>query len=478
MSFKKKISSAIFLMFGQKIFAGILNLFILGYLARIVTKEEFGVIAISRVLFAFVGSVGLSGLTEYIIYYRGENIKEIYNSTFWLNFLLAIIISLTIFISAPFFANFYEDLRIINIVYLLIISFFFGALSSIPLSIFKKELQFKEIVLPKFFFGAITQLSMFIMAYLGYGLYSIIIPPVCASIISCVYYYYLSSFIPRLDFFGTKYWRKIFSYTKYLIANMFFSKLSNEADTLIIGKKLDLKNLGMYDLSYNFSNLFYTNTMPIVNNITFPVFSQNQNDLNKIRDQFLKLLSISSFIYIPITVFLILSAHITIEILYGLKWIDMVIPYQILSVYIIFRSISAPASSLYNALGKPEISTYYNLIFTPVLIVGIYFVTTYGLITTCIYIMIIRCLGSIYHIYKCKQLISYSYNSFLQRINMSVVSSLLSYIITFGVINYTGNQFFCLMFPLLYLIVCLILYKKSFLKNINLILSFIKLKSK
>jgi O-antigen/teichoic acid export membrane protein len=339
-------------------------------------------------------------------------------------------------------------------------------------------MQFKEIVLPRFFIGTINQISMLIMAYLGYGLYSLVIPPVFASIISCMYYYYISSFRPRFDFFGIKYWRKIFSYTKYLIVNIFFSKLTNEADTLLIGKRLDLKNLGMYDLSYNFSNLFYINTMPILNNITFPVFSKNQNDLNKVRDQFLKLLSISSFFYIPITIFLILSAHITVEILYGPKWIDIIIPYQILSVYIIFRSISAPASSLYNALGKPEINTYYNLVFTPILIVGIYFFTTYGLITTCIFIMITRSLGSLYHIYKCKQLISYSYNSFLERINTSVVASLLSYIISFGIINYTGNQFFCLVFPILYLAVCLIFYKKSFLKNVNLILSFIKLKIK
>ena len=89
MSTKSKITSALFLMFGQKIFAGILNLFVLGYLARIVSKEEFGIIAISRVLFAFVGSVGLSGLTEYIIYYQEKNEKEICNSIFWLNLFLA-----------------------------------------------------------------------------------------------------------------------------------------------------------------------------------------------------------------------------------------------------------------------------------------------------------------------------------------------------------------------------------------------------
>jgi len=476
MSSKKKISSALSLMFGQKIFAGILNLFVLGYLARVVSKEEFGIIAISRVLFAFVGSVGLSGLTEYIIYYQGINKKEVYNSTFWLNFFLAILISLCIYILAPYFANYYQDTRITNITYLLIVSFFFGALSSIPLSLFKKQIQFKEIVLPKFFLGIITQISMLIMAYKGYGLYSIVIPPVFTSILSCVYYYYISSFKPSFNSLGLKQWRKIFSYTKYIIINMLFAKVSNEADTLIIGRKLDLKNLGLYDLSFVFSNLVYTNTMPIINNITFPIFSQNQNDLNKIKNHFLRLISISSFIYVPLTIFLILSAHITIGILYGPKWTDMVIPYQILSVYIVFRSISAPASSLYNALGKPKISTYYNLIFTPTLIMGIYFFTSYGLIATCIYIMTIRCLGSIYHIYKCKQLIFYTYKSIWKNIRASLVPSIISFLITLGVINQLENQFFCLVFPLLYLLFCLIFYKKSLFDQFNYILSFLKSK--
>ncbi len=257
---------------------------------------------------------------------------------------------------------------------------------------------------------------------------------------------------------------------------MLFAKVSNEADTLIIGRKLDLKNLGLYDLSFVFSNLVYTNTMPIINNITFPIFSKNQNDLNKIKNYFLRLISISSFIYVPLTIFLILSAHITIGILYGPKWTDMVIPYQILSVYIIFRSISAPASSLYNALGKPKISTYYNLIFTPTLIIGIYFFTSYGLIATCIYIMTIRCLGSIYHIYKCKQLIFYTYKSIWKNIRASLVPSIISFLITLGVINQSENQFFCLVFPLLYLLLCLIFYKKSLFDQFNYILSFLKSK--
>ena len=463
-------------MVGQKLFAGILNLFVLGYLARLVSKEEFGVIAISRVLLSFVGSVGLSGLTEYIIYYQGNNKKEIYNSTFWLNLFLATFLSLLIFISAPYLANYYEDNRITNIIYLLTITFFFGALSSIPLSLFKKEIRFKEIILPKFFIGTITQLSMLMMAYLGYGIYSIVVPPVFATLITCIYYYYISSFTPILNRLGIKHWSSIFSYTKFIILNLFFSKVTNEADTLIIGKKLDLKSLGLYDLSFVFSNLFYNNSMPMINNITFPIFSKNQNDLDNIRNYLSKMILSTSFLYIPLTVFLILAAPISIEILYGPKWADMVMPYQILSIYIIFRCVSAPASSLYNALGKPIIGTYYNLIFAPSLIIGIYYMTQYGLITTCIYIVVIRCLGSLYHLYKIKSLISFNFLRTWQCIKLPLICSVTSYFLINSLIVYYNNELLSILFPLVYIICALVFYKTLFISQIIFLKSFINKK--
>ena len=212
--------------------------------------------------------------------------------------------------------------------------------------------------------------------------------------------------------------------------------------------------------------------MPLINNITFPIFSKNQNDLNKLRSYFLKITSTSSFIYVPLTTFLILFAPITIEILYGPKWVDMVLPYQILSVYIIFRSITAPASSLYNSLGKPKISTCYNLIFTQYSLSNIF---CYLIWVNCylLYIMIIRCLGALYHIYKSKYLICFTFSSFWEKIRLSIIPSLISFVVTLVIISYSDNHFFSLIFPLLYLAICLIFYKKLLLKETNFILSFI-----
>ena len=110
------------------------------------------------------------------------------------------------------------------------------------------------------------------------------------------------------------------------------------------------------------------------------------------------MMDIVSVINIPIIIGMILFAEPLILTIYGEKWHAAILPFQILSMFVLFRSIGSPASSLFSAIGKPKVGFYFTLVYIVPFFLTIYFSARYGLVSFCIGIAIIRSLGSITHL--------------------------------------------------------------------------------
>ncbi len=258
------------------------------------------------------------------------------NSAFWLNILFTVIVCAAVLIAAPIWASFYKDERINKIIWLLLIGFFFNMLSSISVAQFRKNLDYKPLVLIQTIFGTVSQLSQIAFALLGFGVYSLALPNAIVTPVMAIVLIFRSGFRPKLNM-NREHWVKIFGYTKHVIGARVLSKFVNEGDTLIVGKFLGMELLGVYNLAFRFAHLFFANFLPIITNVTMPVFSQIRDNLPRLRDNFTRSLKLIAFVTIPVISFQILFAEPLINLIYGPKWQDAVIPFQILSLFVLFK---------------------------------------------------------------------------------------------------------------------------------------------
>jgi len=449
----------------RKIWGALVSFMVMAYLARILPREDFGIVAISSVLISFIQLISLSGISEYIIYYDKEDFKKVLNASFWINFIFALIIIIIVLIVSPLWANFYENSKILNILQLLVISFFFNVLAIIPNSILRKKIDYKPIVIAQTIFNTISNILQVVLAYKGFGVFSIVIPNVITTPLMTLFLYWKSGFLPSLNI-GFEYWKKIFNYTKFVIGQQLINKLVSDGDTLIIGKLFDMTVLGVYNIAYQFGNLFMGNFLPIITNVSLPILSKQKDNHENLKKNIISMVRLSSFISLIVYSILALNSKFLIETIYGSKWTDSVILFKILAIVFVFKSISSLLSGIYFITANPKKGFVFTLIFSIIFIISIFITSLFNsILLTTFVIMIVRIIGGIINSNKALSLINENILFIYRKIYPMLIISIvfITYSIVFdGKNNHWQNLIVTFIYVTSILITYLHFYKNEY----------------
>lgn len=394
MSLGKKVFSSAFLLLIRKIWSNAVNLIVMAFLARILSKEDFGLLAISSVFLSIINTLATSGIAEYVVYYDGDDKVEKRNAAFWLNLFLTIAVIIVVAVTGPWWADFYSNKKVYSLLLLLSVSFFFEMGSTIPKALLRKELEYKSLVYYSSVSMTIISVGKLVAAGAGFGVYSLALPQALVSPFLMLAFFLKTNWKP-LATIGYTHYKSIVDYSKHIIGGRVLTKLVNEGDNLIVGKFIGMEGLGVYALAFQLANLVTTNVVVVVNDVFMPLFSKVKSDRLRLVEIYKKMINVLATISFPIITILAIFAEPIILIIYGQTWIDAVIPFQILCLFGLGRSISSPSSSLFNAVGRADISFNFALIFTPLFLLSVYIGSQFSVIGVAVATTLARVLGSI-----------------------------------------------------------------------------------
>lgn len=113
---------------------------------------------------------------------------------------------------------------------------------------------------------------------------------------------------------------------------------------------------------------------PIITRVLFPAFAKIQDDSEKLRVNFYKLLSVVGIINFPALLGLMVVANNLVPLVFGEKWRAIVPILQLLCVVGLLRSVGNPIGSLLMAKARVDISFKFNVfktcLFIPAILVG------------------------------------------------------------------------------------------------------------
>lgn len=477
----KKVFTSASLLLIRKIWGNVINLMVMAFLARLLSKEDFGLLAISSVFLSIVNTLATSGIAEYIIYYNDENKDEKLNAAFWLNSLLTLAVIVIVASTGIFWADFYKNEKIYSLLLLLSISFFFEMTSTVPRAMLRKELEYKSLVYYTSISMTVVSAGKLFAAFAGFGVFSLALPQAIVSPFLMITFFLKTKWRPYA-YFGLNHFKSIFNYTRHIIGGRVLTKLVNEGDNLIVGKFIGLEGLGVYALAFQLANLVTTNVVFLVNDIFLPLFSKVKGDVERLRRIYTRMIQFLGFISFPLITTLLIAAEPIVYFIYGEKWMDAVLPFQILCLFTLGRSISSPSSSIYNALGRPEIGFNIALVYTPVFLISVFFGSHYGVVGVAISTTIVRVIGSIVSLKVSLRLISYPFLQFFESLKSNLYITLL--FIFFFVVNSiynnkSSNYLDFLLIPLipyLHLLCQRIFFLKSFVTLLTEAKEYIKYK--
>ena len=395
-SFNKdnKIVKSLFYLFSKKIVSNILRLITVSIVARQLTSDEFGIIALANILFNFLIFSQTNGIKQYIIHLKKDFMFERYNLAFWYNLLITIVQGIVVLFLVHNFSYFRDQIDSVNIIYIIYLTYFIKQLYIIPESITEKEIEYDFILKRDIISDIFTSIFSILMALNGYSYWSLIIPYLFIEPFKMFYTYYQSDWIPRLsvDFKNYKY---LIRYTFNIMGSSILNLFINDFDKVIVGKFLGNSILGFYSLAWQLSNFINRNITVIISRISLPFLSKDNADLKKLANNYKSIIEALCIFTLPIySIFFFFSKEM-ILLIYGNNWIAMDSILKIFLIYTAIRAVTSPTGVIYNVLGKPYIGFRIQLFLLPIYIISLYLSIFHGLKIFLLTIVIFKIVSAI-----------------------------------------------------------------------------------
>lgn len=354
----------------------ILQLFVNAVLSRLLTPDDYGIVAVITVFSTFFISLSDMGFGAAIVQRKDlkeEDINKIYAFTLF----VAIILMLMFCILSFGIARFYKNDVYVLLGWILSISLFFNALNMVPNGIMNREKRFGAIAIRTICAYLIAAGVAILLAFCGFRFYSIAIQTVISSMI--IFFWNLFETRPSLQFKGcTKSVKKVLNYSGFQFAFNIVNYLSRNLDNLLTGKFMGNEALGYYYKAYNLMLYPVNNLTGVISPVLHPLLSDYQNEKKIIYKKYMKIVKILFLVGCFVGPFCYIASDDIISILYGNQWQNSVLCFKILSFAILPQLVGSSAGSIYQSLGKTKLLFYNGVINTIITMVAIIFGVTVG----------------------------------------------------------------------------------------------------
>lgn len=322
-------------------------------LARLLTPEDFGCIGMLMV-FIEVSNTFIDGGFGSAMIQKNNPTKEDCSTIFYWNLILSIFLFILLFYFAPSISVFYKIPLLCDVLRVQGVVLIVNALCMVQVNLLYKQLNFRLLAKISLISTILGSIAGIVFALLGFGVWSLVFKMLILSFVQCAALWVMSKWRPSL-LFSWQSFKELFSFGGLLLLTYVLDTIYVNIQSLIIGHFFLPKELGFYTQAKKIEEIPTTSLSTVVNQVSFPVFSQLQNEREKLKTGMRKSICSISFLNFPLMILMILIAKPLMLLLFTEKWIG-VIPYlQILCVWGMFVVINTGNLNLFRALRKSNI---------------------------------------------------------------------------------------------------------------------------
>jgi teichuronic acid exporter len=352
-SFQRKITKGVLWSAVDVLLRQGVQFVILIFMARILAPEDFGVAALLA-LFVGLANVFIDGGFSSALIQR-QNTTHIDESTvFFFNLGMGLLTSLTLVVSAPFISKLFEKPVLHYLIYAMALNVFIGAFGSIHTTLLTKELNLKLIAKVGGIASTLSGMLAIILAVKGFGVWSLAIQIVSASLISTLLLWLWHSWRPSWTF-SINALGSYFRFGSYLMIAAIIDILHTNLYSVLIGKFYHIRDVGYYDRAQKTQLLPVNFIMLIINRVAFSTFSSVAEDKERIARVFRKAQQVVMFVNIPFAVVMIVMAEPIVLTLFGKQWLHSAPILEVLGIVGLIWPMHVLNINLLQAQGRSDL---------------------------------------------------------------------------------------------------------------------------
>lgn len=334
-------------------------------LARLLIQEDFGVAGYALTIISFIEVMQGLGIRPALIYYDLDNERT--NTAFWLGVGVGVVLGVVTWLIAPWVGEFFHDPRAIDVTRVLGLSFPIRGFSLVHDALLRKEMQFNRQFVPEVLRSIGKGLISIVLAFWGYGYWSLIMGQVAGTLVGSVALWRVISWRPSFSF-SRAHVPALLSYGSHLVAVDIIALLRFNLDYLLIGRYLGAAALGVYTLAFRVPDLLINQFCTLLAQVVFPAFSKIQKDLTVLRESALQAMRYVAIITVPMGIGLIMIAEPFTLLAFGWEWEEAISVVPWIAVYAVLRSLVFNFGNVYKAQGNPALLTRVSFLHLVVLV--------------------------------------------------------------------------------------------------------------
>ena len=345
-----------------KISTDLLSVVQLMIVARYIDKADFGTMSIIHVVLGMVGMFTDLGMYAAMMH-KQDITNNQYNSIYWFNWILNVSIFVLVCFAAYPIALFYNDVNLMPLICIAALGILLAPFGKIFYTIKQKKLEFSFISKIGIIGNALVFLTTVLFCLLGFGIYALIFPILIRGVFTAIVFSIAGRKQFKVQFhFNMAEIKDFFKIGIYDTGAQLMDYLSYKIDVILVGRFFGLEVLGLYNMGKELSLKVMKMIAPIINSVAIPILSKLQNEPDKIKLNYSRILAFVGFINIPILIALSIFSEEVVNIFFSEKYANAATFVRILAFWGIFASIGNPAGNLVVAKGRTDISFHWTII--------------------------------------------------------------------------------------------------------------------
>lgn len=338
-------------------------------LARIVTPDQFGIVAVITVFTNFFGVLADMGIGTAVIQNKElteYDINHIFTFTIYIGFALGLI-----FVGVSFLvSDFYENAIYIPLGGMLCFSLLFSAFNMVPNALMLKEKRFVSVSIRTISACLTSSILATVLALNNWGCYALVLQSIVNNAVIFIWNYFSTrpQFTIKIDL---KCINKIKSYSAFQFMFSCVNYFSRNLDNLLVSRFMGDATLGYYDKAYKLT-LYPTNNLThVITPVLHPILSEYQSNKKYIYIKYLEVLRILSLLGILITPICFFCRNEIILIVFGDRWAKAIDCFGCLALSIWAQMLASSSGSIFQSIGKTKLLFKQGLITSGITIVCI-----------------------------------------------------------------------------------------------------------
>jgi O-antigen/teichoic acid export membrane protein len=343
------VAGMAWMIYGKVAYA-ILQLLILGLLARLLSPADFGIIAAAEVVIGFSAIVSQLGLGPALVQRPTLEDRHI-QTAFSASVVLGLGLGAIIWFGASLASQFLHMPAMVPVLHVLAWVFPLQGLQTVGSSLMSRELRFRwlanlDVITYAIGYGLIGVTA----ALLHWGVWALVAAQMSQTLLKTAVL--LTQFPPRFRDFTD---RGAFKDLMYFGGGFTMARIANyvalNGDDMTVGRFLGPAALGYYGRAYALMSAPAYGFGTVLDAVLFPAMAKVQDDPKRLASTYRRGVALIALLVLMPSMAIVLLAPELIAVALGPKWLAVVPPFRILGLGMLFRTSYKMSDSITRSTG-------------------------------------------------------------------------------------------------------------------------------